>query len=80
MASLKSWTTVVVIVALGLSVLLAASPEARQQTRQGAEQIGTVMVQIFVGIGDLFKSLFQLNVNSGTDVDIRIGSGGDSSP
>lgn len=80
MASLKSWTTIVVVVALGLSVLLAASPEARQQARQGTEQMGRVMVQLFVSIGDMFKGLFQLNVNSGADVDLRIGNGADSAP
>ena len=61
----KSWTTVLVVAVVGLSVLLAASPPAREQARQGAEQFGAIMVQIFVSLGDMFRSLLHLNINLG---------------
>jgi hypothetical protein len=59
----KSWTTVLIVAAVGLSILLAASPAAREQARQGAEQFGAIMVQIFVSLGEAFRSLLHLNIH-----------------
>jgi len=61
----KSWTTVLVVAIVGLSVLLASSPEAREQAQQGAAHFGEIMVQLFIGLGDLLRSILHVDVNFG---------------
>lgn len=61
----RSWTTMLVIAAVALAVLLSASPEARQQAQQGAAHFGEIMVQLFIGLGDLLRSILHVDVNFG---------------
>lgn len=63
----RSWTTVLIVAAVVLSILLAASPEAQEQARQGAEQFGAIMVQLFISLGNALQSMLNF--------DIRLGSG-----
>lgn len=65
--SSRSWTTVLIVAAVVLSILLAASPETQEQARQGAEQFGAIMVQLFIDLGNAIRSLvsFQVDLGSG---------------
>lgn len=65
--SSRSWTTVLIVAAVVLSLLLAASPEAQEQARQGAEQFGAIMVQVFVSLGNALRNMLSF--------DIKLGSG-----
>lgn len=61
----RSWATVLVIAAIALMVLVSASPEAREQAQHSAGQIGAIIVQIFIGLGDLFRSLISFDIKLG---------------
>ena len=59
----RSWTMVLVVAAVGLSLLLSLSPEAREQARQGGEQLGSLIIQFFASLGDFIRSALHVTVH-----------------